>query len=114
MFHKEKIKILCKDWGDSKDWVITLEKGKNIVGQIACRKDRNSSDGFIYGLFVIKEYRGQGYGANLLDMAEKTLRDNGCASCSLQAEYASWMFYMYAHKKYRMDFTQFVTLRKQL
>lgn len=57
------------------------DEGKNIIATILCGYDGRR--GYLYHLAVSKEYRKQGIGKKLLDMAIDLLKEKGIEKCHL-------------------------------
>jgi ribosomal protein S18 acetylase RimI-like enzyme len=82
-----------------------------IIGKI--RLDEKGKSGGIYGFGVLPEYRGKGYGRDILNLAVKNLRDRNLDDIFLQVEtenakalnlYKSCGFV----EKYVMDYYRFI------
>ena len=72
---QETLEIFEKDVRNGKSRIAVVEKEKRVLG--FCKTDINGSEGIIDYLIVLKECRGNGYGAILLDWALKLLQASG-------------------------------------
>ncbi|MBE6573324.1 MAG: GNAT family N-acetyltransferase [Ruminococcaceae bacterium] len=95
-----RIKVFAEEQGfidkpDDTDTVATHVVGyEGTIPVATCRIFKNKEGRFILGRFaVIKEFRGRGFGRELLSHTEKYFADKGVDTLSLHSQYHACGFY---------------------
>ena len=78
----ETLAAFEKALADSSSKIAVIEDNGRIAG--FCKTDLVGTQGSIDYLIVLKEYRGSGYGGQLMDWAVDTLRTGGAAGIEIK------------------------------
>lgn len=87
--------------------MFVAEIGVKVIGVIGIIPNHNIHDGFvtyIEHVVVDKEYRGQGYGGQLIQFAEQRAREEGCHLIELDTDIGNEnVNEMYEHNGYKQS-----------
>ena len=78
----ETLAAFEKALADGSSKIAVIEDNDRIAG--FCKTDLSGTQGSIDYLIVLKEYRGSGYGRQLMDWAVDTLRKDGAARIEIK------------------------------